>query len=223
MKLTTKIATLSLLLSSTVMLNVNAENLGNLDKVSGSADIQSHQQYADISLVNGSINMATQSQAKEISTVNGSIRLADQVRLHSASTVNGKIVAGSGLLVATDLAVVNGKIDLGKQAQVKGNISTVNGGINVIDSTVGGDITTLNGDISLKGHSVIHGNIIYSKTKTSWSNWSWWPWSKQNSEKDIPTLSIDETVVINGNIILNQAVNLNITSPVLRAKVIDKT
>jgi DUF4097 and DUF4098 domain-containing protein YvlB len=219
MKLIPLIATISLMLTSATMLNANAADLGDINKVNGSANVASDQHYADISMVNGRINMANNSSGKALTTVNGSINLADNVQLHSATTVNGKIVAGNGLKVATEVSTVNGRIQLGANADINGDISTVNGDITLIDGSVAGNITTLNGDISLKGNTVVQGDLIYKSRNQSKSWWSW----RASSDDNKPTLHIDKNAVVKGKIILEQSVNLKIDNPAMLAKVVDKS
>ena len=216
MKLIPLITTLSIMLTSASLLSAHAADLADIDKVNGSANIASEQHYADISLVNGSINMASNSSAKALTTVNGSINLEDNVQIHSANTVNGKIVAGSRLKVFKALNTVNGKINLGANANINGEVSTVNGTITLVDSEVTGNVTTLNGDISLKGNTVIKGDVVYKSRNKSKSWWSW-------GEDAKPTLHIDKNAIVEGNIILEQAVNLQINNPAMQAKIIDKS
>lgn len=216
MTLLPRLATISLLLATSCLLNVYASDMGNINKVNGSAEVASAQHYADISLVNGKITMASNSSAKAITTVNGSINLEDNVQLQSASTVNGKIVAGTGLKVTKELTTVNGKINLGANADIAGDVSTVNGAISIIDSIIAGDISSLNGDISLKGNTVIKGDVIYkAKNKSK----SWWSGNDDNK----PTLYIGKDTVIEGSIILEQPVELQIHNPAMQAKVVDKS
>lgn len=216
MKLIPLIASISLTLTSATLLHAYAADLGDINKVNGSANVASDQHYADISLVNGSINMANNSSGKALATVNGSINLADNVQLHSATTVNGKIVAGNGLKVATELSTVNGRIQLGPNADINGDIGTVNGDITLTDGSVAGNITTLNGDISLKGNTVVQGDLIYKSRNISKS---WWSWREQAK----PTLHIEKNAVVKGNIILEQSVELKIANPAMLAKVVDKS
>ena len=216
MKLTPLIATISIVLASANLISAHAADLGDIDKVNGSANIESQQHYADISLVNGSINMANTSSAKTLKTVNGSINIADNVQLHSAKTVNGKIIAGTGLKVTKDLRTVNGKIQLGSHAEINGDISTVNGDISLINSAVAGNITTINGDLSLKGNTVVKGDVVY-KARTKSKSWF------SGAESTKPTLYIDKNTIIEGKIILEQSVDLQIDNPAMHAKVVDNS
>jgi len=184
----------------------------HIDKVLGSASVGSGERYGDISLVNGSIQMASNSSANEVSVVNGSIDLRDNVSLYSASTVNGSIESGSGLKVATDLATVNGKIRPGSRAVIGGSIESVNGDITLDNSEVGKDISTVNGDISLSGNTVVKGDIVYKprgKRKTFFG------WGNDNK----PTLHIGSNAVVEGRIILQQKVELQLDNPAMQDKV----
>lgn len=188
---------------------------GNIDKVMGSAVVGSNQHYGDISLVNGSIQMAGNSSAEKVSVVNGSIDLRDNVKLHSASTVNGSIESGSGLQVTTELSTVNGKILPGSNAVIGGNVASVNGDIVLHNSEVGQDVSTVNGDIKLTGNTLVKGDLVYKPRgkKKSFFGWS-------NNSK--PTLYIAADAVVEGSIILQQEVELQIENPAMQAKVITR-
>lgn len=201
-------------LLSGCFINVGASEQpgSNIDKVLGSASVGSKERYADISLVNGGVKMASDSSANNVSTVNGSIELRDNVKLHSASTVNGSIESGSGLQVTDDLSTVNGKILPGSNAVVGGNISTVNGDIVLDNSQAGSDVTTVNGDIKLTGNTVVKGDVVY---KPRGKKKVFFGWSNDNK----PTLYISADAVVEGKIILEQDVELQIDNPALQSKV----
>ena len=103
-------------------------------------------------------------------------------------------------------------IDISLQANgsVGGNIETVNGNISITDVTVNNDISTLNGDIDITGNSEIYGDIIYEHNESSWGN-----------DKDkLPTLTIGKNVTLHGNIILKRRVELNVESADIDKKVV---
>ena len=212
MKLSQIVATVSLVIASGCFVNAYAAEHGSIDKVLGSASVGTNEHYDDISLVNGSVKMASNSSAKSVSTVNGSIELRDNVKLHSASTVNGSIESGSGLQVTDDLSTVNGKILPGSNAVVGGNISTVNGDIVLDNSQAGRDVTTVNGDIKLTGNTVVKGNVVY---KPRGKKKAFFGWNNDNK----PTLYIGADAVVEGKIILEQDVELQIDNPALQSKV----
>jgi DUF4097 and DUF4098 domain-containing protein YvlB len=212
MKLSQIVATVSLVVASGCLVNVYAAEHGNIDKVLGSASVSSNQHYDDISLVNGSVKMASNSSAKSVSTVNGSIELRDNVKLHSASTVNGSIESGSGLQVADELSTVNGKILPGSNAVIGGNVTTVNGDIVLDNSQADRDVTTVNGDIKLTGKTVVKGDVVY---KPRGKKKAFFGWANNNK----PTLYIGADAVVEGKIILEQDVELQIENPALQSKV----
>lgn len=204
----------SALLSSGVINVYASEQPGStIDKVMGSASIGSNQHYGDISLVNGSVKMGSGSSAKMVSTVNGSITLHDGVKLHSASTVNGSIESDNGLQVTGELSTVNGKILSGSNAVIGGHVATVNGDIVLDNSVAHRDVTTVNGDIKLSGKSVVKGDVVYKPRgkKQAFLGWN-------NSNK--PTLYISADAVVEGKIILQQEVELQIENPAMQAKVV---
>lgn len=213
MKLSQIVVAASLVIASVCFINAYAAQHGSIDKVLGSASVASNQHYGDISLVNGSVKMAGSSSAKSVSTVNGSITLRDNVKLQSASTVNGSIESGTGLQVTDELSTVNGKILAGSSAVIGGNISTVNGDIILDNSQAGRNVTTVNGDIKLTGNTLVKGDVVYKPRgkKQAFFGWS-------NNSK--PTLYIGADAVVEGNIILQQEVELQIENPAMQAKVV---
>ncbi|KUM51882.1 hypothetical protein [Rheinheimera sp. EpRS3] len=213
MKLSQIVATVSLVIASGCFVNAYAAEHGSIDKVLGSASVGTNEHYDDISLVNGSVKMASNSSAKSVSTVNGSIELRDNVKLHSASTVNGSIESGSGLQVADELSTVNGKILAGSNAIIGGNVTTVNGDIVLDNSNANRDVTTVNGDIKLTGNTVVKGDVVY---KPRGKKKAFFGWNNDNK----PTLYIGADVVVEGNIILQQEVELQIENPAMQAKVV---
>lgn len=185
----------------------------SIDKVLGSAVVGSDQHYGDITLVNGSVQMASNSSAKDVSVVNGSIDLRDNVRVNNATTVNGSIESGKGLQVAGELSTVNGKILPGAEAMIGGNVASVNGDIVLDNSEVAHDVSTVNGDIKLTGNSVIKGDLVYKPRGKKKSFFGW-----RNNSK--PTLYIGADAVVEGSIILQQEVELQIDNPAMQAKVV---
>lgn len=185
----------------------------NIDKVMGSAVVGSNQHYGDISLVNGSVQLASDSSANDVSVVNGSIELRDNVRLNSASTLNGSIESGSNLQVAGNLETVNGAIRPGTAASIGGSIDTINGDITLDNSAVAQNISTVNGDISLTGSTVVKGDLVYKPRgkKKSFFGWS-------NTSK--PRLHIAADAVVEGRILLQQEVELQLDNPAMQAKVV---
>lgn len=192
---------------------VIAAQHGSIDKVMGSASVNSDEHYSDISLVNGSLTMASNSSAKNVSLVNGSIELGDNVQILSAATVNGSIETGTGLKVAGDLTTVNGRVEPGSQAVIDGSIATVNGDIELESGEVGKDISTVNGDITLTGNTRVKGDIVYKPRGKRKMFFGW-----INNEK--PVLRIAANAVVEGNIILQQEVELQLENATLQEKVI---
>jgi hypothetical protein len=80
----------------------------------------------------------------------------------------------------------------------------------VLSSThIGKNIESLSGDISVEGESVIVGDIIYHKPESRWFD-----------TDSMPTLSIASTVLLEGNIILERPVELNLENADHQQKVI---
>ncbi|WP_333606789.1 hypothetical protein [Arsukibacterium sp.] len=184
----------------------------DISKVVGNTSVAANSHSGDISNVNGSIRLQQQSRTGKLTTVNGSITLAQQVSIEQAETVNGSIRGESHLQVARGLSTVNGSISLSEHSDIGGNISTVNGAINVDNSQVKGAISTLNGNISLTGDSHIGGDIVF-KAKQKRKSW----FGRDTSTP--PTLTIAAGVKLDGKIILDQEVTLQLANPALQQQV----
>tara|TARA_R110002126_G_scaffold54341_2_gene147135 strand:- start:187 stop:852 length:666 start_codon:yes stop_codon:yes gene_type:complete len=214
-------ATVTTLVAATLMFggvfnNVAADGgYGHIDKVMGSAVVGSGEHYGNVSLVNGSVQMASNSSAKAVSLVNGSIDIRDDVALDSAETVNGAIAAGRNFMVNDSLSTVNGAIKLGDNAVIAGDVSTVNGDITLNSAQLAQDISTVNGDITLAGNTVVKGDVIFKKAGKKKSFFGW-------SNHSQPSLHIAADAVVEGQIILEQPVELKLDNPAMQAKVVER-
>lgn len=217
MKTKTFLLALGLTLAAAGIQQAAAETLGSIDKVFGSAHIASGQHYRDVSLVNGSIDMDSNSSAHDVSVVNGSIKLRDKVQLNNVSTVNGDIAAGKQLQVNGTISTVNGAISSGDGTVVAGDISTVNGSVTLTGSTANANLYTVNGDISLHDDTVIKGDLIY---KPRGKKSSWLFWLNDDDASNQPTLYIAANAVVEGQIILQQKVQLKLENAAMQDKVV---
>jgi len=93
-------------------------------------------------------------------SVNGSVKVGDQSRVEDLTTVNGSIRIGEGVTVDGDVESVNGTVDLDSGSGVSGKVASVNGSINLRQSIIQRDVRTVNGDIQLRDHSVVKGDIV---------------------------------------------------------------
>ena len=163
--------------------------------------------------VNSDVSLSGISGGSKISTVNGKIAAVNLSTLVQLSTVNGEIGSkdNSGQI---ELSSVNGEIvDVGSSGRL--NYSVVNGSIEARTSAEEISVSTVNGDIKLSGNTVVKGDLIYKPRgkKNSFFGWS-------NNSK--PTLYIAADAVVEGNIILEQEVELQIENPAMQAKVITR-
>ena len=165
-------------------------NQSDLSSVNSYLRIETHRQVGDVSNVNGNIELQAFAAAKDIDAVNGNIELTDNNQADNVNSVNGDIRT-------------NG-------SHIAHNIESVNGQIKVHNSQVSGDIISLNGDVSLDGSSHIKGDIVFKSKKRSW-------WSGNNNHQ--PTLKISADSQIDGRIILQQPVKLDVANPALLNKV----
>ncbi|WP_416305030.1 hypothetical protein [Neptunicella sp. SCSIO 80796] len=166
----------------------------------------------DISSINDDIKFSSHTTAGHVDAVNGDIKISDNVELRSINTVNGDIRAGHKLASTGPIETVNGDIEIESGSSVV-SISTVNGDIELEGVQVQHNISTQNGDISLRGDTHILGDVIFEKRDNP-SGWNW------GNSHDRPELEIDTNVRIDGNIVLNRQVELQIANPQLKDKII---
>lgn len=142
------------------------------------------------SSVNGSVTVGDDATVSgDLSTVNGKISIGDRSRIEGARTVNGGIRIGSHV-TARHLETVNGSIRIEDEGEVEGSVTAVNGGIRVDGGSrvgdelsnvngsielnaaeVGGSVRTVNGDIELDRGTVVRGDLIVEKPRSSgWFN-----------------------------------------------------
>ncbi len=189
------------------------------DSVNKSLEVQSGTTVKDVETVNGSIVVSNGAVAETVETVNGSIRVGDDVSVDSLESVNGSIVAGGQLKVKEGIETVNGRIDIGPGSSVGGKVETVNGHVNLEQVTVGAGVETVNGGIALKASrvagdvsmangrieladaSVVGGDIVVQKPKSSGWNWG--------AKPKPPIVVIGENSEVRGEIrIENEATKL---------------
>lgn len=193
--------------------NDNDSNDSDYSSVFGGVDISENRQVGDLSSVNGNITLQDNVTAGDVDAVNGNIEIGDNVTVKDLSTVNGDIQIQSFLSAQRDVSTVNGNITFGENSKVDEDVTTVNGDINLTSTTVGDDITTRNGSITLLKDSVVEGDIEFeSQDDSSW-------WGDKTREHNPPTLTIDDSSVVKGKIILHQVVVLEIDNPAILAKV----
>jgi len=187
-------------------LHINAHAYGNnLSEVFDDIDISAGQTVGELSGVNSDIELGDNVTARAISTVNGDISMGYGVRIASINAVNGDIKADENLFVERSIATVNGDIHFDDGSEVGTDIGTVNGDIVLDQVTVGHNVTTVNGDITLEDATRISGDVVFKKNN---NNYDW-------DDSDKPTLRIEDNVSIDGRIILNRKVNLDIPDSML--------
>ena len=172
-----------------------------------------NKQVGDLSSVNGNVTLQDNVVARDVSAVNGNIEISNHVQVNGLSTVNGDIQAQTYLTVNRDVSTVNGNIFFAANTKVGQDVTTVNGDIKLTQTVIGDDVKTKNGSITLAQGSIVEGDIEFeSQHDKSW-------WSEKSREHNPPTLTIDELSDVEGKIILNQLVILEIANPALLAKV----
>jgi hypothetical protein len=215
---TAALLTVLTLSTSGCIIHVGGQDNKDIDKsdyssVFGGVDVSENKQVGDLSSVNGNITMQDNVSARDVDAVNGNIEISNNVQVHNVSTVNGDIQAQTYLSVKRDVSTINGNITLGSGSMVGKDVTTVNGNIYLTQTFVSDDIITKNGSITLVEGSVVEGDIEFeSQDDSSW-------WSDKTREHNPPTLTIDASSDVKGNIILLQVVILEIENPALLAKV----
>lgn len=208
----------AILLTSTSLLSGCVIHVGDASAMDGSdfssilgnIDIAEGKHAGDISSVNGNVEISDNAGADDVSIVNGNLEMESHVRVSGIDIVNGDISATSHLTVTHDIESVNGDIQIPEHSNIGGDIESVNGDISIVQSHIGSDIETVNGDITLTKNTHITGDIVYRESESSWIKMS----------DDKPTLIIDASVSVDGDIILERPVNLEIENEALQQKVV---
>ncbi len=199
------------------IIHVNAKNKDwDNDSASYSQDVKSTNKSVkisegrtveDVGSVNGSVVIRNNVSAKRVTNTNGSISIGDNVSVDSVSAVNGQINVGKGFTANEDVSTVNGQIAIQAQGQIGGELSTVNGTISINGVVVQNDIVTVNGSIKLTNGSIVKGDIHFRGN------------TKNNYNKDYPVLYISADSNVEGDIILERPVELELENNNLESKV----
>lgn len=135
----------------------------DIDKINGTARVESGQTAGDVSTVNGAVRIGDNATVQKASTVNGSVDIGDKAQATDVETVNGAVSLGAGSRVSGSVETTNGSVRLAKGADVAGKVSNVNGSINVDAGHIGKGIETIGGDIYIGGNSRVEGGILVDK------------------------------------------------------------
>ena len=152
------------------------------------------------STVNKSIRIDENSTVGDVDSVNGSIRIGAKSSVRSVEAVNGSIQLGHDVTVDKNVDAVNGAITLEPGCEVGGDVETINGGIRLKNTLVAGDVETVNGQTRILEGSEIAGNLVVRKSKG---------WNSNKRRKPV-RVEIGEDVVVHGDLIFEQAVELRI-------------
>lgn len=188
-----------------------ADNRGpDIEKVLGGIDLDVGNIAGNLQTVNGGISMDDDSVARKIRTVNGGVRLGDNVSVMSVKVVNGGVRAGRNLTVTGGVDVVNGGVKAGAGSQIEEDVITVNGDIRLRETRIGKNIETVNGNVDVMDGSVVEGDVVFRKRRGHYFH----GWER-------PTLTIDKTSAVKGDIFLHQKVKLDIHEDAKIGKVIE--
>lgn len=154
----------------------------------------------DYSTVNKSIRIDDNSTTGDVDSVNGSIRIGANSFVKSVESVNGSIQLGNDVTVDNGIDAVNGSITLEAGCDVGGDIETTNGGIRLQSTRVAGDVRTVNGHTRILEGSEVSGNVVVRRNKG---------WSINKQRKPV-RVEIGQDVLVHGNLIFEQAVELKL-------------
>ena len=152
------------------------------------------------STVNKSIRIDENSTVGDVDSVNGSIRIGANSSVISVEAVNGSIQLGNDVTVDKGIDAVNGAITVEPGCEVGGDVGTINGGIRLKNTRVAGVVETVNGQIRILEGSEIAGNVVVRQTKS---------WGTNKRRKPV-RVEIGKDVVVHGDLIFEQAVELKI-------------
>jgi hypothetical protein len=173
----------------------------DIDKVNGAITAEAGRAYGDLSTVNGSIRVEAGATAGDAETVNGSIKAADGARLDSLQTVNGSVRLGRDIRVARDIETVNGSIFIDRGGNVGDDVETVNGSIGLVDTEVGGGVSTVNGDVTVGIGSHVRGGLTVHKPGSNWMPIS-------IGKRRIPRIVIGPQARVDGPLVFEREVRL---------------
>lgn len=199
------------------IIHVNAKNKDwDRDNTSYSSDVTSTNKSVkvaegrsveDVGSVNGSVTIRDNVTAKRVSNTNGQVKIGENVKVISVKAVNGQIKIGEGFVSDGDVSTVNGEIVVNEQSQIGGDVSSVNGTITLNGVVVDKDVSTVNGNIQLKRGSVVKGDIHFRGNNNNSYN------------KKYPVLFISADSNVEGDIILERHVELELENKSLEDKV----
>jgi len=152
------------------------------------------------STVNKSIRVDDNSTIGDVDSVNGSIRIGANSFVQSVESVNGSIKLGDNVTVDHGVNAVNGSVTLEAGCEVGGDVETTNGSIRLEATRVAGDVKTVNGKTRILQGSEVTGNVVVRQNKG---------WSINKQHKPV-YVEIGQDVMIHGNLIFNQPVELKI-------------
>lgn len=177
-------------------------------EINKSIRISDGENVGNVSSVNGSLTMGDKVSAEKVTSVNGRLQVGTGASVNELSTVNGSLSAEAGLRARGNVSTVNGSINLHDDSEVGGSVSTVNGSIKLKGVSIDENIETVNGSIHLEDNTVVRGDITFH-------------WNKNNTYKgNNPTLTIDSSSTVEGNIYLERPVDLDFADESLKNRVV---
>lgn len=185
----------------------------DVSSVFGSLNVSDGKNVTDVSSVNGDITLNNNVTALEVDSVNGDIEVGDYVNVKSLETVNGDIEIGHHFDASKGVKTVNGSIQIGHSSNVEKNIETINGDIDLENTKIMGNVITRNGSISLMGKAHVYGDITFERKNLN---------SRKGKFSSLPVLKIEQGSIVDGEIILEREVELEIDDAELLRKVVYK-
>ena len=183
---------------------------------------------------NGSIVLGADSRAAELESRNGALRIGASSRIGgSTSTRNGKIELDPNVQVAGSLEARNGSISLANGVSVQGEAKTRNGQIQMDQAMVKQNVSSQSGDLLIHNGSRVDGDVIIDISEQSGER-RWFGFGgnrypdagnieilggsvvggniivrlPEDYDRDIPTVTIDSESQVNGEIMVDERVEV---------------
>jgi hypothetical protein len=196
------------------IIHVNAKNKdwekdsysSNVTSTNKSVNVAEGRTVEDVGSVNGSVVVEDNVTAKHVTNINGRISIGNNVSVDSLDSVNGQIKVGESFVAKESVSAVNGQIVIQGQGKIGGRLTTVNGNILISSVVVEKDIVSTNGSVKLKDGSLVKGNIHFRN-------------SAKHYNKNYPVLHISADSNVQGDIILERPVELDLQNKNLEGKI----
>jgi len=123
---------------------------------------------SSVNTVNGSVIIGDDCEIRgQCRSVNGAIRMGTGSKTRSLQAVNGSITIGPECMISGTVESVNGSVRAGRDVKIRKGLKTINGDIDLTGVSVGGDVKTHNGNMTLSAGTEIEGDILVKRSKSN--------------------------------------------------------